>query len=107
MYHRIDHRFFSNPKKPGNAGGGIRIGYYRKDTGRCIVDSYLFMRQDSEPEIVTSKPQENVYYSTVGCIVEKEPVIWPLNSLVQTLDGESHVWYPEQDRDFPPCPEEV
>lgn len=63
MYHRIDHCFFSNPKKKGNAGGGIRIGYYRNDTGRCLVDSNVFVRQDSEPEIVTSKSMENVYYA--------------------------------------------
>lgn len=62
MYHRIDHCFFSNPPKPGNAGGGIRIGYYRNDLGRCLIDSNLFMRQDSEAEIITSKSQENVYY---------------------------------------------
>jgi len=62
MYHRIDHCFFANPRKPGNAGGGIRIGYWRKDDGRCLVDSNLFMRQDSEPEIITSKSKENVYY---------------------------------------------
>lgn len=63
MYHRIDHCFFSNPKKPGNAGGAIRVGYLRSDTGRCVIDSNLFMRQDSEPEIITSKSQENVYYA--------------------------------------------
>lgn len=63
MYHRIDHNFFSNPPKPGNAGGGIRVGYYRYDTGRCIIDSNLFMRQDSEPEIITSKSQQNIYYA--------------------------------------------
>lgn len=63
MYHRIDHCFFANPRKPGNAGGGIRVGYWRKDDGRCLVDSNLFMRQDSEPEIITSKSKENVYYS--------------------------------------------
>lgn len=62
MYHRIDHCFFSNPPKPGNAGGGIRVGYYRNDIGRCLIDSNLFVRQDSEAEIVTSKSQENVYY---------------------------------------------
>lgn len=63
MYHRIDHCFFANPKKPGNAGGGIRVGYWRKDYGRCLVDSNLFMRQDSEPEIITSKSRENVYFA--------------------------------------------
>lgn len=63
MYHRVDHNFFSNPPKPGNAGGGIRIGYWRNDIGRCLIDSNLFMRQDSEPEIVTSKSQENVFYA--------------------------------------------
>ncbi|MCU7694653.1 chondroitinase-B domain-containing protein [Haoranjiania flava] len=63
MYHRIDHCFFSNPKKKGNAGGGIRIGYFRNDTGRCLVDSNLFVRQDSEAEIITSKSMENVYYA--------------------------------------------
>jgi len=63
MYHRIDHCFFSNPQKPGNAGGGIRIGYYRNDIGRCLIDSNLFMRQDSEAEIITSKSQENVFYA--------------------------------------------
>jgi chondroitin B lyase len=62
MYHRVDHCFFANPQKPGNAGGGIRIGYYRNDMGRCLVDSNLFMRQDSEAEIITSKSQENVFY---------------------------------------------
>lgn len=63
MYHRIDHCFFSNPKKKGNAGGGIRIGYYRNAMGRCLVDSNVFIRQDSEPEIITSKSMENVYYA--------------------------------------------
>lgn len=63
MYHRIDHCFFSNPKKKGNAGGGIRIGYYRNALGRCLVDSNVFIRQDSEPEIITSKSMENVYYA--------------------------------------------
>jgi len=63
MYHRIDHCFFSNPKKPGNSGGGIRVGYWRKDFGRCLIDSNLFYRQDSEAEIVTSKSRENVYYN--------------------------------------------
>lgn len=63
MYHRIDHCFFANPPKPGNAGGGIRIGYYRNDIGRCLIDSNLFVRQDSEPEIITGKSQENVYYA--------------------------------------------
>lgn len=63
MYHRVDHCFFSNPQKPGNAGGGIRIGYYRSDMGRCLIDSNLFMRQDSEAEIITSKSQENVFYA--------------------------------------------
>lgn len=63
MYHRVDHNFFSNPPKPGNAGGGIRVGYYRYDTGRCLIDSNLFMRQDSEGEIITSKSRENVYYA--------------------------------------------
>lgn len=63
MYHRIDHCFFSNPKKEGNAGGGIRIGYYRNDTGRCLVDSNVFERQDSEPEIITGKSRENIYYA--------------------------------------------
>ncbi|HOZ84500.1 MAG TPA: chondroitinase-B domain-containing protein [Niabella sp.] len=63
MYHRIDHCFFSNPKKPGNAGGAIRIGYYRNDLGRCLVDSNVFERQDSEPEIITGKSQENIYFA--------------------------------------------
>nr|WP_121269188.1 chondroitinase-B [Pedobacter schmidteae] len=63
MYHRVDHCFFSNPQKPGNAGGGIRVGYNRNDMGRCLIDSNLFMRQDSEAEIITSKSQENVYYA--------------------------------------------
>ena len=62
MYHRIDHCFFSNPKKKGNAGGGIRVGYYRNDTGRCVIDSNIFIRQDSEAEIITSKSRENIYY---------------------------------------------
>ncbi|MCU4174012.1 chondroitinase-B domain-containing protein [Carboxylicivirga sp. N1Y90] len=63
MYHRIDHCYFSNPKKPGNAGGGIRVGYWRSDYGRCLIDNNLFERQDSEPEIITSKSMENVYYN--------------------------------------------
>lgn len=63
MYHRVDHNFFSNPPKPGNAGGGIRVGYFRYDLGRCLIDSNLFMHQDSEAEIVTSKSRENVYYA--------------------------------------------
>lgn len=63
MYHRVDHNFFSNFPKNGNAGGGIRVGYYRNDTGRCLIDSNLFVRQDSEPEIITSKSQENVMYA--------------------------------------------
>lgn len=63
MYHRVDHCFFANPQKPGNAGGGIRIGYYRNDIGRCLIDSNVFMRQDSEAEIITSKSQENVFYN--------------------------------------------
>ncbi|WP_140487186.1 chondroitinase-B domain-containing protein [Flavobacterium sp. GSA192] len=63
MYHRVDHCFFSNPKKKGNAGGAIRVGYYRNALGRCLVDSNLFIRQDSESEIVTSKSMENVYYA--------------------------------------------
>ncbi|QZT37156.1 hypothetical protein K5X82_18275 [Halosquirtibacter xylanolyticus] len=64
MYHRIDHCLLNNPfKKKGNAGGGIRIGYYRNDYGRCLVDSNLFVRQNSEPEIITSKCQENVFYA--------------------------------------------
>lgn len=63
MYHRVDHCFFSNPKKKGNAGGGIRIGYYRNDLGRCLVDSNIFIRQDSEAEIITSKSMENVYFA--------------------------------------------
>lgn len=63
MYHRVDHCFFSNPKKKGNAGGGIRVGYYRNSLGRCLIDSNLFVRQDSESEIITSKSMENVYYA--------------------------------------------
>ncbi|QZE15211.1 hypothetical protein K4L44_05085 [Halosquirtibacter laminarini] len=64
MYHRVDHCYFENPyKKKGNAGGGIRIGFWRKDFGRCLVDSNLFVRQNSEPEIITSKSKENVYYA--------------------------------------------
>ncbi|MCT4591598.1 MAG: hypothetical protein N4A71_27500 [Carboxylicivirga sp.] len=63
MYHRIDHCYFANPKKPGNAGGGIRVGYWRTDYGRCLIDHNLFERQDSEPEIITSKSMENVYYN--------------------------------------------
>jgi len=61
MYHRIDHCYFTNPKKVGNAGGGIRIGYWRKDYGRCLIEQNFFERQDSEPEIVTSKSMENIY----------------------------------------------
>ena len=69
MYHRVDHCFFSNPKKKGNAGGAIRIGYYRNALGRCLVDSNVFKRQDSEAEIITSKSMENVYYANtfVNC----------------------------------------
>lgn len=63
MYHRIDHCFFQNPKKEGNAGGAIRIGYYRNDVGRCLIDSNFFRRQDSEAEIITSKSQENIFYA--------------------------------------------
>lgn len=63
MYHRVDHCFFSNPKKKGNAGGAIRVGYYRNALGRCLVDSNLFIRQDSESEIITGKSMENVYYA--------------------------------------------
>ena len=63
MYHRIDHCYFANPRKPGNAGGGIRVGYWRSDLGRCLIDSNLFERQDSEPEIITSKSMENLYYN--------------------------------------------
>lgn len=65
MYHRIDHCYFSNPPKKGNAGGGIRIGYWRKDFGRCLVDNNVFERQDSEAEIVTSKSRENVYFNNL------------------------------------------
>ena len=61
MYHRISYCYFSNPPKKGNAGGGIRVGYWRKDYGRCLIDHNLFERQDSEAEIVTSKSMENVY----------------------------------------------
>ncbi|QZT35776.1 hypothetical protein K5X82_10660 [Halosquirtibacter xylanolyticus] len=64
MYHRIDHCYFENPyKKKGNAGGGIRIGFWRKDFGRCLVDSNMFVKQNSEPEIITSKSRENIYYA--------------------------------------------
>ena len=63
MYHRVDHNYFSNPKKVGNAGGGIRIGYDRSDLGRCLVDYNVFERQDSESEIITSKSQENVFFA--------------------------------------------
>ena len=63
MYHRIQYCYFSNPKKKGNAGGAIRVGYWRKDLGRCLVSDNLFERQDSEAEIITSKSQENVYYN--------------------------------------------
>ena len=63
MYHRISYCYFSNPPKKGNAGGGIRIGYWRKDYGRCLIDHNLFERQDSEAEIVTSKSMENVYFA--------------------------------------------
>ena len=62
MYHRVNNCYFSNPPKKGNAGGGIRIGYWRKDYGRCLIDNNLFERQDSEGEIVTSKSMENVFY---------------------------------------------
>ncbi len=62
MYHRISHCYFSSPKKKGNAGGGIRVGYWRNDYGRCLIDNNLFERQDSEAEIITSKSMENVYY---------------------------------------------
>lgn len=65
MYHRIDHCYFSNPPKKGNAGGGIRVGYWRKDFGRCLIDNNVFERQDSEAEIVTSKSRENVYYNNL------------------------------------------
>lgn len=61
MYHRIDHCYFANPPKKGNSGGGIRVGYWRKDYGRCLIDNNLFERQDSEAEIITSKSMENVY----------------------------------------------
>ncbi len=62
MYHRVSYCYFSNPQKVGNAGGGIRIGYWHKDFGRCLIDNNLFERQDSEPEIITSKSMENVFY---------------------------------------------
>ncbi len=64
MYHRINNCYFSNPKKyqTNNPGGGIRIGYKRHDMGRCLVDHNLFVRQNSETEIITSKSQQNVYY---------------------------------------------
>ena len=65
MFHRIDHCYFCNPQKKGNAGGGIRIGYWRTALGQCLVDSNYFERQDSEAEIVTSKSQQNVYYNNV------------------------------------------
>ena len=63
MYHRLDHCYFSNPPKTGNAGGGIRVGTWRNDIGRCLIDNNLFERQDSEAEIVTSKSRENIYYN--------------------------------------------
>ena len=63
MYHRVSYCYFSNPPKKGNAGGGIRIGYWRKDYGRCLIDNNLFERQDSEAEIITSKSMENVFYN--------------------------------------------
>lgn len=63
MYHRVDHCYFSNPRKQGNAGGALRIGYTRQDTGRCLIDHNLFERQDSEAEIITGKSRENVYYA--------------------------------------------
>ncbi len=63
MYHRINNCYFSNPPKIGNAGAAIRIGYWRKDYGRCLVDNNLFERQDSEAEIITSKSMENVFYN--------------------------------------------
>lgn len=61
MYNRVDHNYFSNPPKKGNAGGAIRVGYFLHDMGRCLIDNNLFERQDSEPEIITSKSRENVY----------------------------------------------
>ena len=64
MYHRVNNCYFSNPPKAShNGGGAIRIGYWRKDYGRCLIDHNLFERQDSEPEIVTSKSMENVMYA--------------------------------------------
>ncbi|MBI9019684.1 MAG: chloramphenicol resistance protein [Verrucomicrobia bacterium] len=63
MYHRVDHCYFSNPPKTGNAGGGIRIGTWRNDTGRSLVDHNLFERHDSEAEIITSKSRENIFYA--------------------------------------------
>lgn len=63
MYHRIDHCYFSNPPKVGNAGAAIRVGTWRNDSGRCVIDNNLFERQDSEPEIITSKSRENIYYN--------------------------------------------
>ncbi len=63
MYHRVSYCYFSNPKKKGNAGGGIRVGYWRKDYGRCLIDHNMFERQDSEAEIITSKCMENVYWA--------------------------------------------
>ncbi len=64
MYGRVSYCYFSNPQKTqsNNPGGGIRIGYKRHDVGRCLVDHNLFVRHDSETEIVTSKSQQNVFY---------------------------------------------
>lgn len=63
MFHRIDHCYFSNPQKTGNAGASIRIGTWRNDIGSCLVDNNLFQRQDSEAEIITSKSQGNLFYN--------------------------------------------
>ncbi len=63
MYHRLDHCYFSNPKKKGNAGAGLRIGFSGDAGGRCLVDHNLFERQDSESEIITSKTPENIFFA--------------------------------------------
>lgn len=41
MYHRVSYCYFSNPPKKGNAGGSIRIGYWRKDYGELLITTCL------------------------------------------------------------------